>query len=421
MASPWENIMASPEFSAMTPEQKQRTRDIFFDEAIAPEAGGNTEVLEKARGYFNSQFDFMPKPQPEQEPGAMGAFLQSAKHEAGSGLGGGIGGALGAMGAGALAGASSGSVVPGWGTLAGGIVGALAGGFLGKKTQQAIQGKEAYEKEAQELAKVAEQHPIATSTGALLPALPTMILAPGAGAITKIAGIGDEVTNIAAQAIRRASPQLTDDAVKMAANSFRLMKPADAVKYAQSLGLGDDAANAIQNAAVSTAQRLGGQALESGVQMGIMAGGESAAQVAEGNKSIADIPGDILKGVVTGAPLGLMGPVALGKGKLGSALGGALIKGPADAALMATGEEAYDAATGKSDGFSLQRAGERAVGMLPSFALLAGGMGVFHGKPEFRKPPELKPQEADASLLPELAKPESIQEHEAIQNYLKAK
>jgi len=421
MASPWENIMASPEFSAMTPEQKQRTRDIFFDEAIAPEAGGNTEVLEKARGYFNSQFDFMPKPQPEQEPGAMGAFLQSAKHEAGSGLGGGIGGALGAMGAGALAGAGSGSVVPVWGTLAGGIVGALAGGFLGKKTQQAIQGKEAYEKEAQELAKVAEQHPIATSTGALLPALPTMILAPGAGAITKIAGIGDEVTNIAAQAIRRASPQLTDDAVKMAANSFRLMKPADAVKYAQSLGLGDDAANAIQNAAVSTAQRLGGQALESGVQMGIMAGGESAAQVAEGNKSIADIPGDILKGVVTGAPLGLMGPVALGKGKLGSALGGALIKGPADAALMATGEEAYDAATGKSDGFSLQRAGERAVGMLPSFSLLAGGMGVFHGKPEFKKPPELKPQEADTSLLPELAKPESIQEHEAIQNYLRAK
>ena len=421
MASPWQNIISSPEFSAMSPEEKQQTRNVFFDKVIAPEAGDDGVLLNEARGNFYSKYDFMPKPQPEQEPGAMGAFLQSAKHEAGSGLGGGIGGALGAMGAGALAGASSGSVVPGWGTLAGGIVGALAGGFLGKKAQQAIQGKEAYEKEAQELAKVAEQHPIATSTGALLPALPTMMLAPGAGAITKIAGIGDEVTNIAAQAIRRASPQLTDDAVKMAANSFRLMKPADAVKYAQSLGLGDDAANAIQNAAVSTAQRLGGQALESGVQMGIMAGGESAAQVAEGNKSIADIPGDILKGTVTGAPLGLMGPVALGKGKLGSALGGALIKGPVDAALMATGEEAYDAATGKSDGFSLQRAGERAVGMLPSFSLLAGGMGVFHGKPEFKKPPELKPQEADTSLLPELAKPESIQEHEAIQNYLRAK
>ena len=421
MASPWQNIISSPEFSAMSPEEKQQTRNVFFDKVIAPEAGDDGVLLNEARGNFYSKYDFMPKPQPEQEPGAMGAFLQSAKHEAGSGLGGGIGGALGAMGAGALAGASSGSVVPGWGTLAGGIVGALAGGFLGKKAQQAIQGKEAYEKEAQELAKVAEQHPIATSTGALLPALPTMMLAPGAGAITKIAGIGDEVSNIAAQAIRRASPQLTDDAVKMAANSFRLMKPADAVKYAQSLGLGDDAANAIQNAAVSTAQRLGGQALESGVQMGIMAGGESAAQVAEGNKSIADIPGDILKGTVTGAPLGLMGPAALGKGKLGAALGGALIKGPVDAALMATGEEAYDAATGKSDGFSLQRAGERAVGMLPSFSLLAGGMGVFHGKPEFKKPPELKPQEADTSLLPELAKPESIQEHEAIQNYLRAK
>ena len=123
MASPWENVISSPEFAAMTPEEKQTTRDVFFDQVIAPQEK-DPEVLGYAREMFNQQNDFMPKAQPEQDPGAMGAFLKSAKHEAGSGILGGIGAALGAAGAGALAGAGTGSVIPGWGTLAGGVVGA---------------------------------------------------------------------------------------------------------------------------------------------------------------------------------------------------------------------------------------------------------------------------------------------------------
>ncbi|MGP6463296.1 hypothetical protein [Pantoea agglomerans] len=48
MAKPWKQVIASPQFQALSPEQKAAAQNQYFDEVVAPQAGGNSDAARQA-------------------------------------------------------------------------------------------------------------------------------------------------------------------------------------------------------------------------------------------------------------------------------------------------------------------------------------------------------------------------------------
>ena len=47
MAKAWKDVIASPQYQALAPEQKAQAQEQYFNEVVAPQAGENAEQAKK--------------------------------------------------------------------------------------------------------------------------------------------------------------------------------------------------------------------------------------------------------------------------------------------------------------------------------------------------------------------------------------
>lgn len=93
MAKAWKDVIASPQYQALAPEQKAQAQDQYFDEVVAPQAGSNAENAKQAfyAAYPvpSAQPQQVQQPQQESQPQEQGGFLSdlgNAAAETGRGL-----------------------------------------------------------------------------------------------------------------------------------------------------------------------------------------------------------------------------------------------------------------------------------------------------------------------------------------------
>ncbi|HAI1511992.1 TPA: hypothetical protein HIU00_004236 [Escherichia coli] len=48
MAKAWKDVIASPQYQALAPEQKAQAQEQYFNEVVAPQAGENAEQAKQA-------------------------------------------------------------------------------------------------------------------------------------------------------------------------------------------------------------------------------------------------------------------------------------------------------------------------------------------------------------------------------------
>ncbi|HHT2832404.1 TPA: DNA transfer protein [Klebsiella aerogenes] len=81
MAKAWKDVIASPQYQALAPEQKAQAQEQYFNEVVAPQAG---EQAEEARKAFYQAY---PMPRQEgQQPDQQGQSLIQSVEQAGRGL-----------------------------------------------------------------------------------------------------------------------------------------------------------------------------------------------------------------------------------------------------------------------------------------------------------------------------------------------
>lgn len=93
MAKAWKDVIASPQYQALAPEQKAQAQEQYFNEVVAPQAGSNAEQAKQA---FYSAYPVpsaepqqVQQPQQESQPQEQGGFLSdlgNAAAETGRGL-----------------------------------------------------------------------------------------------------------------------------------------------------------------------------------------------------------------------------------------------------------------------------------------------------------------------------------------------
>ncbi|EGL3690527.1 TPA: lytic transglycosylase domain-containing protein [Salmonella enterica] len=93
MAKAWKDVIASPQYQALAPEQKAQAQEQYFNEVVAPQAGNNAEQAKQAfyTAYPAPSAEPQQAQQPLQEaqPQEQGGFLSdigSAAAETGRGL-----------------------------------------------------------------------------------------------------------------------------------------------------------------------------------------------------------------------------------------------------------------------------------------------------------------------------------------------
>lgn len=93
MAKAWKDVIASPQYQALAPEQKAQAQEQYFNEVVAPQAGNNAEQAKQAfyTAYPVPSAEPQQAQQPPQEaqPQEQGGFLSdigSAAAETGRGL-----------------------------------------------------------------------------------------------------------------------------------------------------------------------------------------------------------------------------------------------------------------------------------------------------------------------------------------------
>lgn len=87
MAKAWKDVIASPQYQALAPEQKAKAQEQYFNEVVAPQAGENAEQAKQA---FYAAYP-LPSAQPvetQQQPQQSGfmSHLGEAVKETGRGL-----------------------------------------------------------------------------------------------------------------------------------------------------------------------------------------------------------------------------------------------------------------------------------------------------------------------------------------------
>ncbi|HBN6007091.1 TPA: lytic transglycosylase domain-containing protein [Enterobacter cloacae] len=93
MAKAWKEVIASPQYQALAPEQKARAQEQYFNEVVAPQAGNNAEQAKQAfyAAYPvpSAETQQAQHPQQESPPQEQGGFLSdlgNAAAETGRGL-----------------------------------------------------------------------------------------------------------------------------------------------------------------------------------------------------------------------------------------------------------------------------------------------------------------------------------------------
>lgn len=93
MAKAWKDVIASPQYQALAPEQKAQAQEQYFNEVVAPQAGSNAEQAKQAfyAAYPVPSAETQAQQQPQQEaqPQEQGGFLSdlgNAAAETGRGL-----------------------------------------------------------------------------------------------------------------------------------------------------------------------------------------------------------------------------------------------------------------------------------------------------------------------------------------------
>lgn len=93
MAKAWKDVIASPQYQALAPEQKAQAQEQYFNEVVAPQAGSNAEQAKQAFYAAYPVPSVEPqqaqKPQQESQPQEQGGFLSdlgNAAAETGRGL-----------------------------------------------------------------------------------------------------------------------------------------------------------------------------------------------------------------------------------------------------------------------------------------------------------------------------------------------
>ncbi|HBT3181683.1 TPA: DNA transfer protein [Klebsiella aerogenes] len=81
MAKAWKDVIASPQYQALAPEQKAQAQEQYFNEVVAPQAGNQAEEAKQA--FYKAY----PTPgQEEQQSGQQGQSLIQSAEQAGRGL-----------------------------------------------------------------------------------------------------------------------------------------------------------------------------------------------------------------------------------------------------------------------------------------------------------------------------------------------
>ncbi len=93
MAKAWKDVIASPQYQALAPEQKAQAQEQYFNEVVAPQAGSNAEQAKQAfYGAYpvpSAEPQQVQQPQQESQPQEQGGFLSdlgNAAAETGRGL-----------------------------------------------------------------------------------------------------------------------------------------------------------------------------------------------------------------------------------------------------------------------------------------------------------------------------------------------
>ena len=93
MAKAWKDVIASPQYQALAPEQKAQAQEQYFNEVVAPQAGSNAEQAKQAfyAAYPvpSAEPQQAQQPQQESQPQEQGGFLSNlgnAAAETGRGL-----------------------------------------------------------------------------------------------------------------------------------------------------------------------------------------------------------------------------------------------------------------------------------------------------------------------------------------------
>ncbi|MCM7455900.1 lytic transglycosylase domain-containing protein [Enterobacter hormaechei] len=87
MAKAWKDVIASPQYQALAPDQKAQAQEQYFNEVVAPQAGSNAEQAKQA--FYSAYPVPSAEPQQEQQPQEQGGFLSdlgNAAAETGRGL-----------------------------------------------------------------------------------------------------------------------------------------------------------------------------------------------------------------------------------------------------------------------------------------------------------------------------------------------
>ncbi|EEH3375188.1 lytic transglycosylase domain-containing protein [Salmonella enterica] len=90
MAKAWKDVIASPQYQALAPEQKAQAQEQYFNEVVAPQAGNDAEQAKQAfYAAYPPPTTQQPAQQPQESPQQQGGFMSdlgNAAAETGRGL-----------------------------------------------------------------------------------------------------------------------------------------------------------------------------------------------------------------------------------------------------------------------------------------------------------------------------------------------
>lgn len=90
MAKAWKDVIASPQYQALAPEQKAQAQEQYFNEVVAPQAGNDAEQAKQAfYAAYPPTTTQQPAQQPQESPQQQGGFMSdlgNAAAETGRGL-----------------------------------------------------------------------------------------------------------------------------------------------------------------------------------------------------------------------------------------------------------------------------------------------------------------------------------------------
>ncbi|ELW2861182.1 lytic transglycosylase domain-containing protein [Salmonella enterica] len=90
MAKAWKDVISSPQYQALAPEQKAQAQEQYFNEVVAPQAGNDAEQAKQAfYAAYPPPTTQQPAQQPQESPQQQGGFMSdlgNAAAETGRGL-----------------------------------------------------------------------------------------------------------------------------------------------------------------------------------------------------------------------------------------------------------------------------------------------------------------------------------------------